>query len=118
MLYSSFGIAFLGILVLLLAWGVLGFALKRQETVANKRIAKDKVLQLEKRKEKLEEDIKYLNTDKGKEQVFRKDYGMGLPGEGLIIVVDDKKIEPKNPEKASRSVRFPRINSFFKGLLD
>jgi len=116
-LYSPFGIGFLGLVVLFFAWGVVNFLLTMKETVKNRNIAQQKVLELEKRKEKLVKDIDDLNTDKGKEKVFREDFGMGRDGEGLVIVVEEKKNVLSNEEEAKKDL-FPSIGSFFSRLLE
>ncbi len=83
-------LAFLGVLVLFFAWGVVGFMNKMIDTSRNKKIAEDKVAQLEQSKAKLSADINKLNTPAGKEESIREKFGLAKEGEGLIVVVDDK----------------------------
>lgn len=89
-LYSPLGMVIFGIVFMVFASGVVDFMLKMRDTSKNKDIAEQKVAELEKRKQKLVNDISELNTDKGKEKVFREDFGLAKEGEGLIIVVEDE----------------------------
>ncbi|MDQ3075839.1 MAG: septum formation initiator family protein [bacterium] len=114
--YSTFGIVFLSLLVLAFAWGVVDFMLKMKETVKNKEIAEYKVVELEKRKEKLVRDINDLSTDEGKEAVFRENYGLAKEGEGLIIVVEDKSAEVIKDEAETKEF-MPSFSKFFNRLL-
>jgi cell division protein FtsB len=102
--YSGIGMTVLGLILVVFASGVVSFALKMQETVKNKKIAEEKVAELERRREKLREDIDNLSTDKGKEKIFRENFGMGRDGEGLIIVVEDKNQKDSPDTSQSRSL--------------
>jgi len=113
--YSAFGIAVLGGLVLFFAWGVLNLMFKMKETAKNRDIAQEKFTELERRQEKLISDIDNLNTDKGKEKVFREDYGMGLEGEGLIVVVEEESVSKEEENNKKRF--FGRTREMLNNLL-
>ena len=114
--YSKFGIGFLTLIILTFGWGVMDFMVTMKETARNRDIAQDKVIELEKRKEKLVRDIDALNTDKGKEKVFREDFGMGREGEGLIIVIPDKStVSQEDDSDRNESSSFKQL---FNRLLD
>lgn len=101
----------LGIVIIIFGWSVLRFWNKMTETSRNKEIVEERVISLQEKKQKLIEDIDNLNTDEGKERVFRENFGLAKEGEEMIIVVEDKKqIEP---EKTSS---FSGFFSFFKNL--
>src|SRR5258708_1811966 len=89
-LHSKPVLALLGILLLVFAYGVVGFFGKMRVTVENKNIAEKKVADLEKQKEKLSSDIAKLKTDSGVEESIRDKFGLAKEGEGEIIIVDDK----------------------------
>ncbi len=91
-------LAVLGILVLVFAWGVIGFMRKMQITAENKKIVEDKVLELQKEKEKLSSDISKLKTENGIEESIREKFGLAKEGEGVIVIVDDKNL-PKIQEQ-------------------
>lgn len=80
----------LTIVLLFFAWGVVGLLGKMQTTRENRKIAENKLAELEQQKGKLAASIQNLKTDEGKEQIFREDYGLAKDGEGLIVVVDDQ----------------------------
>ena len=83
-------LALLGILVLIFAWSMIGFMNKMQMTIENRKIAEDKVAQLEEKKEKLSYDITRLKTDQGVEESIREKFGLAKEGEGLIIIIENK----------------------------
>ncbi|KKR62440.1 hypothetical protein A2643_02505 [Candidatus Nomurabacteria bacterium RIFCSPHIGHO2_01_FULL_39_220] len=83
-------LALLAVLVLFFAWQVLGFMRKMQITIENRKIAEDKVAELEKEKEKLSADIAKLKTGEGVEASIRDKFGLVKEGEGVIVVLDDK----------------------------
>ncbi len=103
-------LVFLGVLLLFFTWGVIGFMGKMQVTRENKRLAEAKVAELLKQKEKLSSEIANLQTDSGKEAIFRENFGLAKEGEGLIVIVDDKNAA-KNKSKNSTG-----FFSFFKNL--
>jgi cell division protein FtsB len=80
----------LAIIVILFAWKILGLVNKLQETYKDKKIEEQKISDLEQRKAQLSGDINKLNTDKGKEEVIRNNFGMVKEGEQEIVIVDDK----------------------------
>jgi cell division protein FtsB len=93
----------LGVLILVFAWSVLRFWNKMEETGRNKKLTEDKVTALREKKENLLMDIENLNTDEGKEEFFRENYGLAKEGEQVIVVVEEKK-GPEQPEKHSGKV--------------
>lgn len=101
----------LGIIILFFVWSVLGFWNKMGETTRNKEAIEDKAVALREQKEKLLTDIDSLNTEEGKERVFRENFGLAKEGEEVIIVVEDK--EANNAQKTDSSSGF---FSFFKNL--
>lgn len=101
----------LGVITLIFAWNVLGFWNKMEETRNNQKMVEEKVAELEQQKEKLSSDINSLNTDEGKEKVFRENYGLAKDGEDMIVVEEDKTT-PAAPASASSG-----FWSFLKNLL-
>jgi cell division protein FtsB len=101
----------LTIILIVFVWKVVSLTGKLQETYKNKKIEQEKILDLQKRKEKLSGDILKLNTDKGKEEIIRENFGLVKEGENVIVIIDDKEkteapAEPKNKG----------IFSFFKNI--
>ena len=101
---------FLGILMLLSVWSLLGFFGKMDATAKKRDIAKQKVMELEKGKAKLQADITKLESEKGIEGVLRENFGLAKEGEGLIVVVDE---ENSNKPEAKEKKGF---SSFFRNL--
>jgi len=80
----------LTIILIAFVWNIVNLSVKLQETYKNKNIEQEKISDLENRKAKLSTDIDKLNTDKGKEEVIRENFGMVKEGEGVVVIVDDK----------------------------
>lgn len=86
-------------LVVVIGWGVVGLLGGLRETIHNKNIANAKVLELRDRQNRLAYDIENLETDKGKEKIFRENYGLAKEGEELIIIVEDKNLKEVKDKK-------------------
>ncbi|MCX6751693.1 MAG: septum formation initiator family protein [Candidatus Nomurabacteria bacterium] len=97
---SKLFLIFLGIVILVFVFSVFSFWGKMEETSKNKKIAEDKIAELEKSKEKLNSDIANLKTEKGVEENIRNKFGLAKEGENMILVVDDKSSSevPKNTD--------------------
>lgn len=99
---------FLGVLILIFTWSVLRFWNKMEETGRNKKMTEDKVTALREKKENLLMDIESLNTEEGKEEFFRENYGLAKEGEQMIVVVEEKKAAEQIEENPGK------IFGFFK----
>ena len=99
----------LAIMVLVFAWSVLGLVGRMQETVKNKKVAEQKLQELQKEKENLLSDINKLNTNEGLEASIREKWDYGKDGEGMVMVVDDKNAQQTDAENKSSG-----FLSFFK----
>jgi hypothetical protein len=82
---------------------------KTQETSKNRKILEDKIIELEKSKEKLNSDIIKLKTEKGVEENIREKFGLAKEGEDMILIIDDKnqRVDEAEPESSG-------FFSFFK----
>jgi hypothetical protein len=101
---------FLGIIILLFSWSVFSFWNKMQGTEKDKKIVEDKISALEQQKDKLTSDINSLNTDQGKERVFRENFGLAKTGESEIVILDD------NTTPAVPPTQSPGFWGFLKNL--
>jgi len=73
---------------------------KASETKQNRDVAQDKINELEKQKEDLEQKIQKLSTEKGVEEDIREKFGLGKEGEGMVVIVEDEnKIKTEEVEK-------------------
>lgn len=103
----------LSVVVLFFAWNVFNFWSRMQETTQNKKIAEEKVSSLKEQKEKLEADINSLNTNEGKEKLFRENYGLAKEGEGVITIIEDRNLS-KNEADTNDSGFFSFLKNLFK----
>ncbi|MEI7810165.1 MAG: septum formation initiator family protein [bacterium] len=99
-----------GIILIAFSWNVWGLFTRMQETAKNTKIERDKITELQQRKEKLSEDIANLKTEKGMEENIRDKFGFAKEGEGVVVIVDDKD---KNLNEGKSSDGF---FSFFKKI--
>jgi len=88
----------LAFVLIVFAWNIFGLIGKWEDTEKNKKNEQAKITDLKTRKEKLISDIEKLNTDAGKEEVIRDNFGMAREGEGVVVIVDDKKISEKEED--------------------
>ena len=107
-------LALLGALVLFFSYEIIGFVGKMEVTRSNRERAEYKVAELKKEKEKLSSDIAKLKTEQGIEESIREKFGLAREGEGLIIVVEDRK--QTVPETAAPSGFFSWLGSWFGNL--
>ncbi|PIR69020.1 hypothetical protein COX93_00880 [Candidatus Nomurabacteria bacterium CG_4_10_14_0_2_um_filter_30_12] len=104
---------FFGVLILFFIFSMFGFMNKMEDTSKNRKIVEDKILELEKSKEKLNSEISKLKTEKGVEESIREKFGLAKEGENMILVVDEKNslIEGK---KTNSNGFFSFLKNLFK----
>jgi len=105
-------LAILIILLFFFAWGMMGFMGKMQLTVENRKIAEERLRDLEEKKEKLSSDISKLSTESGIEESIRLKFGLAKEGEGVIVVVPDPNQAEEKEESSSGFFSF--IKNWFK----
>jgi cell division protein FtsB len=116
-LYSKYletwpAIFVLFILVVIVGWGVFGLLGGLRDTIKNKNIANAKVLELQERKARLTYDIQNLETDLGKEKIFRENYGLAKEGEQVVIIIEDK--DTLNSKEKQKTGIFGAFKGIFK----
>ena len=110
---SPLALIVLGIIILIFSWSVIRFWGKMAETRKNKEIAEAKTETLREQKGALRADIEKLETDRGKEEFFRENYGLVKEGEEVIVIVD-KAPEAEEPERSPISNFFSFFVNLFK----
>jgi cell division protein FtsB len=89
----------LAVLVLWLAWLLLGIIQK--EEIARRAVTdtKAELATLNSRQTTLKQNLAELDTQRGQEATLRENYGVAKPGESVIIVVPPKEavVAPKLP---------------------
>ncbi len=99
------------VLLVFFVLGVVDLFFRMQDTIKNKKISENQLKTLEDRKSKLIEDIDALNSEKGKEKVFRENYGYANEGEGVIFIVANQEL---NSENITQNTSFlEKIKNFF-----
>jgi hypothetical protein len=58
-------------------------------------LAKEQTKALEERKDNLESKVEYLSSDRGIEAEIRRQFDVSLPGEQVVVIVDDENISPE-----------------------
>ncbi|MFZ2205754.1 MAG: septum formation initiator family protein [Minisyncoccia bacterium] len=100
------------IVTIVFAWSMVGFIGKAEDASRNKKIAEDKIIELQKSKERFSSDIQRLQTDQGKEEAIREKFGLVKEGEELIVVVDDKN--PSDTGLPKESGLLLKIKNWFR----
>jgi len=103
----------LTIILIAFVWNIVNLTIKLEDTYKNKKIEQEKISDLENRKAKLSTDIDKLNTDKGKEEAIRENFGMVKEGEQVIVVVDDKNQTTDEPKSENKGF-FSFLKNIFK----
>lgn len=100
LIQSKLFLIFFGIVILAFIYSIFNFVGKTEEASRNRKIAENKIIELEKSKEKFNSDINKLKTEKGIEENIREKFGLAKEGENMILVVDDKSSSevPKNTD--------------------
>ena len=91
---------------------MIDFMGKMAITAENRKIAENKVRELEEDKEKLSANIAKLKTESGIEETIREKFGLVKPGEDVIIIVEDKNLPVVNDIPPSGFFSF--IKNWFK----
>jgi len=97
-MHSKPVLGLLGVVVLIFASGVIGFMGKMRTTIENRKVAENKLAQLETEKDRLSSEVAKLKSQDGIEESIREKFGLAKEGEGMIMIVDDKN-PTKPPEK-------------------
>ncbi len=87
-------LAALVIVVVSASWGVWSIYRKDQESARLNREAQAQLADLKARQTTLETDLGKLQTDRGMEEALREQYGVGKPGEGLVVIVAPQVAAP------------------------
>lgn len=87
------------ILLLFFAWGIIGLLGRMQTTRENRKLAENRLTELEKKKEIFSGDVAKLGSQEGIEENIRERFPVVKEGEGLIVVVDDKNKAPQPKEE-------------------
>jgi len=99
-IYSKFTIVFLVVVLLFLLHGTFNVFLKKIKSSNNLNVAEEKLETLKEREAELESQIKYLESNIGKEEEARLNFSLAKEGEKEIVVLDeDLKKDELKPSK-------------------
>jgi cell division protein FtsB len=112
LMQSKLFLIFFGIVILAFIYSIFNFVGKTEEASRNRKIAENKIIELEKSKEKFNSDINKLKTEKGIEENIREKFGLAKEGENMILVVDDKNSAEMTQEKDTGGFFFWLKNLF------
>ncbi len=89
-LESTPALVLLFLLTIFFVWNIFSFFGKARKTAESKKLAEEKVLELQKQKSDLSSEIGRLGTEAGVEADIREKFGLAKAGEGVIVIVDQK----------------------------
>lgn len=113
LMQSRFFLAFLGIIIIIFIFNTFGLVRKMEETRRNRKIAEERITELEISKENLSREIVKLKTEEGVEESIREKFGVAKDGENMILIIEDKN-EVDIDQKADSSGFFDFIKNWFK----
>jgi len=91
------------VILLILTLLILISALKRysiaREMSERREEIDQEIVALEERRDSLEDEVKYISSERGKEAEMRRQFDMARKGEKVVIVLDEK--EEKEVEEAT-----------------
>lgn len=64
------------------------------EMKERRELAEQQVEELQHRKEELAEQVEYLSSDRGIEAEMRRQFDAALPGEKVVVIVEEENNEP------------------------
>lgn len=101
-------VIFLVICIVLLL-NVVDIIKKYKNAYKEEKIAQGEFKKLQERKIVLEKDIKKIGTDKGIEDLIRRQYPIAKSGEGVIMIIDN----PKTTISEEKNTIFSRFSDLF-----
>jgi len=104
---------FLGVFIFVFIFSVFDFMNKMEKAIKNRKIIEDKIIELEKSKEKLNSDIVKLKTEEGIEENIRDKFGLAKEGENMILIIDDKNLSEVEENINSKGF-FSFLKNWFK----
>lgn len=87
-----------GALIILLTYLLINVLdIFRKEEIAREtaKESKQELEELQARRKTLESNLASLDTERGREESYREQFGVALPGEEVIIVVAEEEEEPQ-----------------------
>ena len=90
------------LLVVVSVRGVWGVYKKERGSRELRHEAELKLADLKAREASLRADISELKSDRGMEEVLRKDYELAKDGEGLIVIVEPKESAPSEDSRSTK----------------
>ncbi len=112
-LYSKGSLIALSVFLLLLIYSIFKTVPKNREAVRNRNIAMRQYQNLSSEAALLKAQVEKLKTADGVEESVRDKFRVIKEGEGLVVIVDEPKDEPKNENPDNKG-----LWSFLKGLFE
>lgn len=113
-LYSKWVVVALTILLLILAKAVFNIYFKERESRRVMNLTRDRLYILQERKERISEQSESLKTSVGVEEEIRSKFNVAKPGEEVIVVVNQDKVEENLKKPSFLENLFKKAASFFK----
>lgn len=106
---SKFFLIILIFLVIFLFYIIVDLYQKMLISIENKEVAENNIIQLEKRKQQLSFDLENINSEKGKEKIFRENFGLAKTGEKVITILEDSNSSNEDDIKNNIFLRIKNI---------
>lgn len=109
--YSPIFLAVLFLLFIYFAYKVFLLARKYRESVNNKEIVSNELVNLVERKDALAKDIAKMRTKEGIEEIIRNKYQVVKKGEKMVVIVGED-----NDSSLNKNMGSPTSHNFWKWL--
>ena len=95
------------LLVLLLAYSAFTRYQIAKDMADRREVAEEEVVELERQRRQLEQKVEYLSNERGIESELRRQFDVTLPGEEVIVIVEDTEDEVLPLNTAEEAVPSP-----------
>lgn len=113
-MYSRVSIFILAVVSVFLVLSVFSIFEKREEARKQSLLSKERLIDLEKRKETLSKDIEHINNEEGMEDLLRDRYNVVKQGEEVVVIVDEDESGINSESSNSRSSFWQKILNFLQ----
>ena len=76
--------------------------------------AENEAAVLEAKKQELQEKVDYISSERGKEGELRRQFDVALPGEEVVVIIDEEKDEPEIKPLATGTNTVKDNNPWYK----
>ena len=100
---SRYTQAVIALLVLFVGWSAFVRFDIAMEMLDRKEVAEHDAAELRERRDELKAEVEYLSTERGIEAGVRRQFDVALPGEEVVVILDEEEVESEIQPLATTS---------------